>query len=88
MTAHLAPVSPRSVALLVLAVALGCTAAHRSARAPIEVLPDGSQIVCQMERPTGTNIAQEVCRRSYPASLARTRLQNELIEPKAQTAKP
>ncbi len=88
MTAHHAASSPHVVGLLVLAVALGCTAAH-SARAPtIAALPDGSQLVCEMERPTGSNIAREVCRRSDPASLARIKLQRELIEARSQVTKP
>ncbi len=83
MTPHLAHVSPRALAALVLAAALGCTASQRAARGPsVQVLADGSQIVCDMERPTGTNIAQEVCRRYVPATLARTKLQQELLEPK------
>ncbi len=80
----------RLVAVLALAAALGCALPRRtaSARKPsLETLPDGTQIVCQMEKPTGSHIPEQVCRKVVPAGLdiSRTQTQIQLATPKSAT---
>ncbi len=95
MTPPSAPVAPaRALAVLALAVALGCAAQSRetaSARnASVEKLPSGTQVVCEMERPTGSHIAEQVCRKVVPAALdiARMQTQNQLDVPKNPAPHP
>ncbi len=77
-----------SLSRLVAVAALGCASQRTAATAKkpsVETLPDGTQVVCQMERPTGSHIAEQVCRKVVPAGLdiARQQTQIQLAIPKS-----
>ncbi len=73
-----------AAAMLYLAAALGCatstTTARRSPRT-VETLPDGSQVVCEQERPTGSHIFDTVCRTYSPAEVQR--MKNQISVPRS-----
>ncbi len=80
-----------SVAVVALAVLIGCASPQRSATArksSVETLPDGTQLVCQMEKPTGSHIPEQVCRRVVPGGADRTRIQNQFATPKSAGDRP
>ncbi len=41
-----------------------------------------TMLICEMERPTGSNIAERVCHRATPAEMRRQRMQDSLAIPK------
>jgi hypothetical protein len=48
--------------------------------------PDGTPVVCSMERPTGSLIAERVCRRQRPkAPAAQDEIDKALLSPNIQT---
>ncbi len=77
-------------ASFVLAIMLGCGAPRTTSSwrpsGQIETLPDGTKVICQMERATGTNIAEPVCRRLDEIEKARAEAQIELLRPRATPA--
>ncbi len=74
-----------SGAALVLVVAIGCATGARSTpprkQRTVETLPDGSQVVCELERPTGSHIAESVCH-TYSADDVQ-RMKNQMVTPRS-----
>ncbi len=69
---------------VVLVTALGCAGAQARPsrwRPSVETLPDGTQVICQLERPTGSHIAEPVCRRVDAVTRQREQTQVELLRP-------
>lgn len=64
--------------------ALGCAGAPTRTsrwRPSVETLPDGTQVICQLERPTGSHIPEPVCRRVDAVMRQREQTQVELLRP-------
>ncbi len=65
----------RSAAAVALVAAIGCATTGTKAPArkqrTVETLPDGSQVVCELERPTGSHIPETVCHTYSPLEVER-----------------
>lgn len=72
-------------ACLALAAALACASgAPRAPRRPavtVETLADGTKVICEVERPTGSHIPERVCRRATDADEQRERARATMVRP-------
>jgi hypothetical protein len=77
---------PLTLALVLSVAAAGCAGASRSSGSPssskggelVMLDENGHKIVCRKEKPTGSNIAELMCRRQADADAQRLQTQDML----------
>lgn len=76
-----------TIAALALACAPRASKKTQQAWRPsgkVETLADGTKVICEMEKPTGSHIAEPVCRRVDDVERTAERTRNDLVTKKSE----